>query len=345
MKNFFFSLLKIVLLNLSIVIFFIAILELFFGYWFDKNNFGPYMREHRMKKQNIVWKYKDELVEYNYQRNYYGFRAEDMDPSKIDAIILGGSVIDERYKPHQYTITGYLNENLKKNSANIKIINAGVEGQSTKGIISGFENWLFKIKKFKPKFILIYTGINDQTVGTDNVLKLETDGHLLNPDKFEVFKDNFKSRSIIYDKLRIFKYKFLSSKKNFVRYNGKIDDSYKNNFNFISYNKANISVILDKNKKNSYLKRIDIIYKYSRKLGAEPIFITNITASGYSKNIFLLNKSLIEHCKLKKYLCIDLAKKIDGKVEYWYDGVHTTKEGSKVIADLVTPELLNFFKN
>ena len=28
---------------------FIIIFELIFGYWFEKYNFGPYMREHRMK--------------------------------------------------------------------------------------------------------------------------------------------------------------------------------------------------------------------------------------------------------------------------------------------------------
>ena len=41
--------------------------------------------------------------------NYYGFRGEDIDPSLIQAVIIGGSSIDERYKPEDFTITGNLN--------------------------------------------------------------------------------------------------------------------------------------------------------------------------------------------------------------------------------------------
>ena len=41
---------KLFLYNLIFFLVAIIIIELIFGYWFDKNNFGPYMREHRMKK-------------------------------------------------------------------------------------------------------------------------------------------------------------------------------------------------------------------------------------------------------------------------------------------------------
>ena len=47
---------------------------------------------------------------YNYKRNYYGFRGDDIEPSNIEAIIMGGSEIDERYKPDEFTIAEYLNK-------------------------------------------------------------------------------------------------------------------------------------------------------------------------------------------------------------------------------------------
>jgi lysophospholipase L1-like esterase len=344
MKNFFFSFFKIIWLNSLIIIFFLILIEIFFGYWFDKDNFGPYMREHRMKNQQNIWEYKNEVIKYNYKRNYYGFRADDIKPSDIKAIILGGSVIDQRYTPLQYTITGFLNKNLKKNNINLEVINAGVDGQSTRGMISGFENWLFKIKDFKPRFVLIYVGINDQFENDDKI-RSKNDGHLLNPDKNEIFGDNLRSRSIIYDKLRIFKYKYLSNKKKFIKhnFNKKIEKSYIENFNFIRYAEGK------KRKKNyqktkTYLKRIDILQEYSNKLYATPIFITGITSAGHTEKTFTLNNALMERCRLKNYLCIDLARKLEGKVEYWYDGIHTTKEGSKVIADLITPELISIIK-
>ena len=336
---------KLLFTNICIVLIAIFVTELFFGYWFDKDNFGPYMREHRMKNQKIIWTYKNEIIEYNYKRNYYGFRAGDIEPSDIDAIILGGSMIDERYKPSQYTITEYLNKGLRSSNDPIKIVNAGVEGQSTKGIVSAFENWLFKIKEFKPRYVLIYTGINDQSADADNVISLATDGHLLNPEKIEVFMDNFKSRSFLYDQARIFKYKVLSTKKDFVKYDGKIDESYKKNYFFKGYKQAKKDIKKDTTKTNTYLKRIDKIHDYSKQLGAKPIFITNISAAGHTENTFLLNTALIEHCGLKKYACIDLAKNLSGDVNYWYDGVHTTKEGSEIIASLILPELLIYLDN
>ena len=41
---------KILSFNILIFLFSIGFIELIFGYWFDPNNLGPYMREHRMKK-------------------------------------------------------------------------------------------------------------------------------------------------------------------------------------------------------------------------------------------------------------------------------------------------------
>jgi lysophospholipase L1-like esterase len=345
MKKKLYLFLKIFSSNIIIVFLCVILIELFLGYWFDKDNFGPYMREHRMKNQPIIWEQGNETIKYNYVKNYYGFRGNDIDPSKIEAIILGGSVVDEKFKPEKYTITEFLNGNLKKNKSSIQIINAGVWGQSTKGMVHGFENWLFKIKKFKPKYILIYTGINDLATETVDDINHVHDGFLLNPVKFEAFTDNIKSRSFIYDQLSIFRYKILSNVKNFVKYDGKIDEKYKKNFNFIDYSQAEQIIKKDKNKTSNYLGRIDKIYYYSKKLGAKPIFITNISAEGYVEDVFLLNTALIDHCLIKKYFCIDLAKKIDGNINYWYDGLHTTKEGSKVIADLITPELLSYFNN
>jgi lysophospholipase L1-like esterase len=338
-------LIKIILTNVCIVFLCVILIDLFFGYWFDKDNFGPYMREHRMKNQPIIWEQEDEIIEYNYIKNYYGFRGEDIEPSKIEAIIMGGSVIDEKFKPEKYTITGFLNRNLKEKNHSIQIVNAGVWGQSTKGMVHGFKNWLLKIKEFKPKFILIYTGINELEAESIEDKDAIYEAYLLNPDKYEAFTDNIKSRSFIYDQFSIFRYKILSKNKNFVKYDGKIDEEYKNNFNFINYSQAEKSTKKDKNKTINYLKRIDKIYYYSKKLGAKPIFITNLSAQGYVEDVFLFNTSLIDHCLKKNYLCIDLAKKLDGNIDYWYDGMHTTKKGSKAIADLITPELISYFDN
>ena len=342
------KIIKIFFYNFLVLFTFIILFEIFFGYWFDKDNFGPYMREHRMKNQRIEWSDEKEKIVYFYRKNYYGFRGEDTKPSDIDAIIMGGSVIDERYKPEKYTITGFLNKKLEK-EFNIKLTNAGSEGQSTKGMVLSFKNWLFKLDDFKPKFILFYIGLNDTILKESrNEKKIIPDGHLLNPEKKEILIDNIKSRSILYDSIRIFKFKYLP-REGFVKYDGKISAGYKKKFNntydFIDFDKAEKMYDAKKlqekykNKIKNYLHRIDMLYKFSKDIGSIPIFITGIDSYGYIEALYMLHSELITHCKLKNYNCLDIAKNINGKVEYWRDGTHTTKEGSNIFANEIYIEL------
>jgi hypothetical protein len=302
-----------------------------------------------MKNQRIEWTNKEEKIIYFYRRNYYGFRGKDLEPSEINALILGGSVIEERYKPEKYTITEFLNESIKKDY-NFYLTNGGVAAQSTKGMVLSFKNWLFKMKDFSPRFILFYVGINDvNTDEKDNLDNIKPDGHLINPDKREVIKDNIKSRSILYDTVRIFKFKYLP-RDGFIKYDGQVSSDYKKKFNFLSYNFAkenyninNLKNKYDKKIKN-YLYRIDLLYEMSKNLNSQPIFITNIEATGHIEELFIMNFQLMEHCKIKNYNCIDMAKKVDGNVDYWRDGTHTTKKGSKKFSDLIYFELKEIFK-
>tara|TARA_B100000795_G_scaffold193204_1_gene147555 strand:+ start:161 stop:1228 length:1068 start_codon:yes stop_codon:yes gene_type:complete len=334
---------KIFSVNIILILSFILFVEIFFGYWFDKDNLGPYMREHRMKNQRILWKDETEELTYFYKRNYYGFRGVDINPSKIKGIIMGSSVIDERYKPEKYTITEFLNNRLKEDNFNTVFVNAGIEGQSSAGIVASFERWLFKLENFSPEYILFYIGLSDSRHQNTNVAD-DNAGHLLNPEKKDIFFDNIKSRSIIYDSIRKIKFKYLP-RKGFVKHDGKIGENYKSNYNYINYSTLvekhtlNPSTIENNKKISFYLKRIDKLNEYSKRLKSTPIFITNIGSNGYDLNLYRYNQSLINHCVLREYKCIDLAKKIKPNIEYWYDDQHTTKKGSSVIAKLIFEEL------
>jgi len=341
---------KILFLNFLIVFFFIVLIELFFGYWFDKDNLGPYMREHRMKNQPTIISFENGSYEYNYKRNYYGFRGDDVEPADIKAVILGGSTVDQRYLPAEFTITGHLNENLKNNNYDLKILNGGIEGTTSAGIIYIFKYWFTKLKNFSPEIILFYIGINENSVApkmdTDRAMH---DGLIKNPEIFEFIADNIKSRSLFIDSWRIYKFKYLT-RKSFVKYDGVLDPSRENNFKYISYKTAveiyDIEALKKKygKKITAYLSRIDTLYEESRKINSNPIFITNIDSRGHAENLFIFNYSLIAHCKVKKYNCIDLAKKLEGKFNYWIDGTHTTKIGSNVIANLIMEDLTKFIK-
>ena len=54
MSTFFLKFFKIFIINTLLILSFALVVELLFGYWFDKDNFGPHMREHRMKNQKLA---------------------------------------------------------------------------------------------------------------------------------------------------------------------------------------------------------------------------------------------------------------------------------------------------
>ncbi len=342
---------KIISLNLFFFLITFLLIELIFGYWFDKDNLGPYMREHRMKKNPISLKFDNKNYDFIYKRNYHGFRGEEIDIENIKMVLIGGSTADERYKPFELTITGLINQKLKEDKSKLSLVNAGIEGQSTKGHIFNFENWFPKLKKFNPEYFIFYIGINDHLANPDK--NQISDGHVANPSKIEFIKDNLKSRSLIYDLLRKVKHKYYINDEKKVSYD--FDKSIKNytkdKFDFLAYDDAikthNLKNLKKKHKKliKNYLNNVDKLVDYSKEYNAKPIFINQLTYEGSRpKKLFILNYTLIEHCKKKKYFCIDLAKELNGKKEFWWDGVHTTPAGSKQIVEIIYPKLINFLK-
>ena len=357
------SLTKIVLVNFLVFLIGILIIEIFFGHWFSSHNFGPYMREHRLKKNPVILSYDDTQYNFIYKRNYHGFRGDEIDPSQIEAVIIGGSTTDERYKPYELTITSNLNSLLKKNGYNFNIKNAGIEAQSTIGHIYNFEHWFPKLENFSPKLYIFYIGINDYNFepdqneyynfGADGHIKnIETyiDGHIKNPEAIEVFFDTLKSSSFFYDKARILKQKYyLTNKMNVYDH-----DSYLKSltdFEYINYEKAlelhNVKKLKVKHQKiiSKYLNRVKILNSYVTKKNSTAVFINQVLADGNKlEKLFILNRSLIEYCKDANMNCIDLAAKLDGKFNYWWDGIHTTGLGSKVIAEIIIDDLIKIIK-
>tara|TARA_B100000963_G_scaffold361409_1_gene396602 strand:+ start:50 stop:1090 length:1041 start_codon:yes stop_codon:yes gene_type:complete len=342
---------KIISLNLFFFLILFLLIELIFGYWFDKDNLGPYMREHRMKKNPISLKFENKNYDFIYKRNYHGFRGEEIAIENIKMVLIGGSTADERYKPFELTITGLVNKKLKENKSKLRLVNAGIEGQSTKGHIFNFENWFPKLKKFNPEYFIFYIGINDHLANPDK--NQISDGHVANPSKIEFIKDNLKSRSLIYDLLRKVKHKYYINDEKKVSYDfdKSINDYTKGKFDFLAYDDAikihNLKNLKKKHKKliKTYLNNVDKLVDYSKEYNAKPIFINQLTYEGSRpKKLFILNYTLIEHCKKKKYFCIDLAKELKGKKEFWWDGVHTTPAGSKQIVEIIYPKLINFLK-
>ena len=100
------------------------------------------------------------------------------------------------------------------------------------------------------------------------------------------------------------------------------------------------------NENNYDLNRIKILNSYAIKKNSTAVFINQVKLDGLkNEKLFIYNYSLIEYCKNKNLHCIDLASKLDGKKNYWFDAVHTTKLGSTVIAETVIDDLIKIIKH
>ncbi len=353
MRNYY-KLLKYNLLSFLIIVF---VIEIIFGGWFDKNNLGAYFKEHRIKKVSYKIRYNQKDYSYVYRRNFLGFRGAELNTNEIKAVFIGGSTADERWLPENFTIVGNLNRLLKKDNININIINAGIDGQSTVGYLVNFTHWFSKLEDFKPEYFIFYTGIND--MWRDKFDKFDySDGiaKLVEINKFDYFIDNLKSKSIFIDLIRKFKYKnkekkefiFLDHDEGIKKYPNSKALSYGSGsgYNYLSYKKAleteNVKDLLEQEDKkiNFYLNNIDELVKYSEEYGATPIFINQVMANGaHEKSLFALSIALMSHCKKKNYQCIDLATDFQGEQDYWYDGIHTTPRGSKIISEKIYSNL------
>ena len=358
-KNF----LKIITFNILVFLITILIIEIFFGGWFRKDNFGAYFREHRMKKVPYKINYDGKEHEFVYLRNYYGFIGEEIEPKDIHSVFIGGSTADERWKPRHFSIVEQINKKLAKDSIDIRITNAGIEGQTTIGYIANFKFWFPKLKEFNPKFFIFYTGINELLRQDYNTFDY-ADGYakLITDDKRDRLADTIKSKSISYDLLRKTKHNYYTRESSifmdldasikkypFSKYSKKVLKG--KNYNYLNFNNTmkekNMENLVEKEKDfiNFYLKNIDTLANYSKEYSAIPIFINQATAYGaHIERHLILNYSLKKHCIDKKYYCIDLAGELDGKLEYWYDGAHTTPLGSKIIADEIYPLLKEMLK-
>lgn len=349
---------KIKIFSINLVIFLISILiiELLFGGWFQSDNLGAYFREHRMKKVPYSIKYNGEIYNFSYLRNYHGFIGEEISPKKIEAVLIGGSTADERWKPRKFSIAEQLNKKLKADGLNLKIVNSGIEGQSTVGYIANFKFWYSKLENFKPKYFIFYTGINE-LLKTDYDQWDFSDGgaKLVEKDEKKRFEDNVKSKSFFLDSIRRIKHKYYTSRKtNFMD----LDKPYLppkevkiKKYDYLKFKEAyeieNMEDLLKKNKDpiSSYLNNIDLLVNYTKEYSAKAIIINQVTAyGGHNKYHVALNYALRNHCKKKKYNCIDLATNFQGKEDFWYDWIHTTPKGSEVISNSIYPELLKFIK-
>ena len=337
------KIIKILFINCIIFLSLIFIFEIFFGYWFSKNNFGYIMRFERQKQILYETIHDEKKRKFFYRRNFYGFRGEDVDPKDMKIIFLGGSTGNQRVTPENLTIVGLLNSKLHKDGYNFKIYNGSTDGKSTKGYINDFKYWFPKIPNFNPKIVIFYTGINDSNKSHD-----EKFDNPWRESNYEKFTDYIKNSSKIVELVKKVKFKYIIKLKKEYGLTTVSKELYKN-FDYINYNQAKKiynNRIPDEMLLRQFEKKLDTLDFYILKYKIIPIFITQIGYEGLSNyNLYLINEKLKEFCKKKKYNIIKLDEKIVSlEKKTFFDPIHTLIKGNKIITNKIYLDLINIIK-
>ena len=291
--------------------------------------------------------YKDKK-EVIYSRDKYGFRGRFKDFDKIDILTVGGSTTDERFLKLSDTWSEKLESKLNLNLNNIDVVNAGIDGQSTYGHIWNFEEWFAKLDNFKPKYSLFYIGINERLnlMHYDNHYGVEINMNLLRKIKYYIKKNNGITYKLIH---HIYK-KFILNDKYIV------NSGVSHGKRVANYSLVNEEYSLSKEYEIYLYRNLKVIYEYSKKIGSEPIFITQKTLLGKYENQKYLSidkinnylhekyiaEIIINFCSLYKVKCLNLNNNLDFLEEDMYDLVHTTPSGSEKIAQYIYLELKDY---
>ncbi len=361
---------KIITINISIFFLLVFCIEIFFGDWFKKQNWGNSLRSERLKKIPYTVEFSNKNYSFIYKKNSLGFRGDEIEPNKLKILMMGGSTTNQRFTPQELTIVGNLNDLFKADDANIELFNGGVDGQSTIGLINNFTKWFPNIKNFNPKVIIYYIGVNERFYYdydpnpinfTDGDFKtIHAFDKMMKTSHKDQISDYIKNNSFFMKKGKIIQLKYFPSRlreKNFSEFRATYfrfsksfyDLAYGFSENFyeqeIMDQKFDTNHLKEKNKiyYDSLSKRLEYLFKLTHDIGAEPIFINQVMNDGQlSEQMYYTNFIIRDFCLSNKVKFIDVAKNIVLDKYDFYDEFHTTPTGSKKVAEFIYPSLAQY---
>lgn len=342
--------LKVLSINILLLCLGIIIIEIIFGSWRDPNILN---RLNLIKNAEIsydiseLYDWDDPVIKYT--RDEYGLRGNFSSPRDVDILTIGGSTTDQRYIGDGHTWQDVTQDQFTKSGGKVIVANAGVDGQSTFGHIKNFEWWLPYISKLKPRYILFYVGLNDFYKDADFAFD-----DLINDKKGKSIKQILKERSAVYYLYRtlkgtyraIFVLKIGHRSLDFDKM-AWVDEPVLNRYDEVMSQRL-----------ASYSARLEVLVELTRKLGAEPIFVTqpsrkydvrsdavygikgeskydDVKYNGvdYYHMMRLMDDAVLKTCARHQLICFDLSNDLaeSWENEDFYDFEHMTPAGAKKV--------------
>ncbi|WP_420571477.1 SGNH/GDSL hydrolase family protein [Kordia sp.] len=351
--------LKVILVNISILLIGVLLMEVFFGGWFNSSNQLSNLGIIRDAKFefDVSHLYTTKNPTITYSRDKFGLRGISAfnQPSKIKILTVGGSTTDQRYLDDSKTWQEVLEKEYRKNGVEMYVSNAGVDGQSTYGHLKSTEIWFPKIENLQPDIILFYVGINDfykvsSDAIYDDIKEIETPG----------LRSQIKDKSVIYNVYR--KLRGMQKAKKFEVGHRKVDFS-KIPFTTEEVLDEKLLELYDEKNLIAFKARIKKLIVYAESIKAIPIFITQPTFSyqirngkvygmetvqyvedkyayngvGYNKLLNKLNEAMKEVSEPE--LVIDLTNDSAWNAIDFYDYYHMTEVGAEKLGKKIYQKL------
>lgn len=343
---------SIIIYNFIVFFALLILLELVLGEWLSKYNFGYHMRDKRLITYNVNTSFDEADYNFNYMRNFYGFRMNyDLSPESIDIVFQGGSTADEMPIPFDMTIVGNLNRFLKNNKINHQVTNAALSGKSTAGYNNDFRYWFPRLKGYKPKIMIFLSGHNDADLMQDYMNRLDEfalaiENKTHSDSSFVKALHYITNNSFILIKLKKIKDLHYDLHRQKVLYDLSKEDLYNRDYTYINYQLASKmykSVPLNELQKKTlqfYKVNLNQLKTYLDKWNIEPIFVTQTRFDGISTHrLYFVNEETKKFCEKNNYKIIKLDEIYKPEEGDYFDFIHTTPQGSLKIAKIIYPSL------
>jgi lysophospholipase L1-like esterase len=349
---------KIVAVNAGFVLAVVVAAELIFGSWLFGPSYGDLnLPRNTVRQFDVSRMYVGGTIAV-YKRDQHGLRGQYRDLSRIDILTIGGSTTNELYISEGETWPDRLAENFARAGRPLTMVNAGVDGQSTVGMIRNFEAWFPLIPNLKARYVLAYVGINDLGLGAAGA---RLDGtkfdRMKSPETARRVRHYLMNNSVFYDLFRRVRGMIQAR---VARVNHQVVD-----YSAIRWREdeggdpfpATYSQI--SSQLTAYRDRLKILIERIRAFGATPVLITQhkgsyrraegrilfaeseggISGRGEYVTLTLFNRETLTACRETGAICVDLGGEIEFRPGDFYDHAHTTPAGSKRVADFLYEKL------
>ena len=339
------TLLRIIAINLAVLLGLALAGELAFGEWFGAHPLGGLALLRNVKVRISPAPLYPGGHDFIYQRDAIGFRGSGVDPARVTILTLGGSTTNQLYLPEEATWQAVLERTLRQSGHEVVVANAGLDGQSSIGMIADLELWIPNVPHLRPRLILVYIGINDAHV-----------------------KDTWR------DSLRITKLgRSLEQRSALVRLWGIVEGSIHAHQAGLIHHAVDFAGATwtdrpaqpDRPKDpiearlDAYQARLGRIADLIQRLGATPIFVTQTRSdyrvdngrligiakpgafNGVDEGLALmrLNATTLALCRERRLTCLDLASELHFADGDFYDYEHNTPQGAEKIGRWLATKL------